>query len=433
VARIVLNPFGSFGDLHPFIAIGLELASRGHEPVIATSAVYRKKVEAEGLGFAPVRPDVGEFLHRSDLIERVWDAKRGTEYLLREIILPAIDQSFEDLEKAAAGAALLITHSAAFAGPIVAEYNKIPWLSAVLQPMAFLSRYDPPVLAPAPWLRHFYSLGQWPFALANAVAHKTTMRWLEPLLQLRRRLGLATDAHPFFEGQYSPNGTLALFSSHFAKPQPDWPAQTEVTGFAFYDQPGSGFEQLTGGEQELNRFLANGPPPLLFTLGSSAVMHPGKFFEASISAAHELRMRAVLLSGERKFDRLPETIFAAPYAPYSRVMPRSAAIVHQGGIGTTAQALRAGRPTLIVPWGHDQPDNAERTRKLGTGLMLPRHQYSARSAASHLRQLLETESYTTVASEMSKKISAENGVGNACDRIERELAVHHSSDSTRKL
>lgn len=421
MARIVLNTFGSFGDLHPFLALAIELQARGHQAVVATAEVYRQKVMAEGVGFAPVRPDLGPLMEDRKLIEEMWDARRGTENLLRKVILPVIEQSFDDLREVARGADLLITHTAGFAGPIVAEQQKLPWLSVALQPLVFFSRYDPPVLGPATWVRHFYGMGTWVFALVRWAARRATRRLIEPILELRRRLGLPANAHPIFEGQFSPWGTLALFSEVFARPQPDWPPHTTTTGFVFYDKLGAGFAKLDQRLTELERFLAQGPAPLLFTLGSSAVMQPGRFFEESIAAAAELGMRAVLLVGDREMKALRATVFAAPYAPFSILMPQVAAIVHQGGIGTTAQALRAGRPMLMAPWAHDQADNAERLRRMGVSRTLGKARYRKATVVRELRELLTDQSYSRRAEAASKQVSLEQGARVASDRIEVAL------------
>lgn len=414
----------------------MELQKRGHSATIATSEVYRRKIEDENVGFAPVRPDIGEMLDNTALIERVWDQRRGTEYLLREVILPHIEESFEDLTAASQKADLLITHSAGYAGPVVAEMMKLRWISVVLQPMAFFSAFDPPVLGPAQWLGHTYSLGQWPFRLARRFARFQTGRWIEPIRRLRRRSGLPSRSHPLFEGQFSPYGTLALFSRHYAQPQPDWPPGVTVTGFVFYDQLGAGLTEYTSGSQEtvvreLEEFLKSGPSPVLFTLGSSAVMRPGSFFEESLQAAQKLGIRAVLLTGNQQPPKLPDnlakSIFVAGYAPYSQLMPEAALTVHQGGIGTTAQVLRAGKPMLVVPWAHDQPDNAERARKLGVSRTLERARYTAAAAGLEIEQSIDNPGYAQAASAFRDRMAAEDGLRTACDRIDATLETQVST------
>ena len=150
MAYIVLNTFGSFGDLHPYLALALGLKARGHDPVIATSAVYGRKIQAEGIGFAPVRPDVGELLDRPDFVKKLWHPRLGSEYLIRDYLVPQVAESFADLKKACQEADLLLTHSAAYAGPIVGELLQIPWVSVALQPIIFFSAFDPPMFAQLP-------------------------------------------------------------------------------------------------------------------------------------------------------------------------------------------------------------------------------------------------------------------------------------------
>ena len=139
MARIVLNTFGSFGDLHPYLALAIELQRRGHECVVATAEIYRQKVTGEGVGFAQVRPNVGELLNEPELIEKLWHPTRGTFYLLRDYLLPQVENSFTDLDRACVNADFLLTHAAAYAGPIVAAVRKIPWMSVSLQPAIFFS------------------------------------------------------------------------------------------------------------------------------------------------------------------------------------------------------------------------------------------------------------------------------------------------------
>jgi UDP:flavonoid glycosyltransferase YjiC (YdhE family) len=193
-----------------------------------------------------------------------------------------------------------------------------------------------------------------------------------------------------------------------------------VTGFAFYDklEPGQG---LSPG---LARFLDAGPAPVVFTLGSSAVFDAGEFYAESLAAARQAGRRAVLLIGldarNMPATAVPDMVLVAEYAPYSELLPRAAATVHQGGIGTTAQALRAGRPMIVVPWSHDQPDNAMRVKKLGVARVIPRGSYRADRAARELNLLL-TDEYAAAAQATAREMAHENGVAAACDGLEALL------------
>src|SRR5262249_28459461 len=156
----------------------------------------------------------------------------------------------------------------------------------------------------------------------------------------------------------SPELTLAMFSPVLGGVQPDWPPNSQLTGFPFYDGLSAALNP------KLAAFLDGGQPPIVFTLGSAAVMAAGEFYTESLRAAQRLGNRAILVTrrdpGNVPAGPLPDGVAVFEYAPFSALFPRAAAIVHQGGIGTTGQALRAGRPMLVVPFGFDQPDNADR-------------------------------------------------------------------------
>jgi UDP:flavonoid glycosyltransferase YjiC (YdhE family) len=182
-----------------------------------------------------------------------------------------------------------------------------------------------------------------------------------------------------------------MFSRLLAEPQPDWPANVHITGPLFWDETEEMAQPL---RDDLHRFIAAGPPPIVFTLGSAAVNAAGQFYANSLAAAVALGRRALFLVGTvpsnlaQLPDPLPDGMLALPYVPHARAFAASAAIVHQGGSGTLAQALRAGRPMLIVPFGHDQPDNAARAERLGVARVVPAARYTAAAVGHTLRRLL---------------------------------------------
>jgi rhamnosyltransferase subunit B len=172
----------------------------------------------------------------------------------------------------------------------------------------------------------------------------------------------------------------------------------------------------------LQEFLDAGEAPVVFTLGSAAVKTAGNFYMESLAAVQKLGCRAVFLVGELKLENLPSKAIAIDYAPYSELFPYSKAVVHQGGIGTKAQALRAGVPMLVVPISYDQPDNAARVVRLGIGRTIARKKYQQHLAVKELQLLLNNSKYKTKAQEIMQIIQAENGVKTACDAIEAFLA-----------
>jgi len=413
--RILITTFGTRGDLDPYLALGHGLATRGHEPTIATHEHYRAAVEAEGLSFRPVRPDA----HPEDreLFRRAMDPRRGPSVVIREIVLPHLRESYEDTAKAARDSDLVVTHPLTFAGPIVAEERKLPWVSTVLAPLSFFSRTDLPVVAPLPRAWRLYGIPGVP-GLMIRLFRAITRSWTEPVRGLRAERGLPPGGDPLYEGQHSPLLTLGLFSGVLAEPQPDWPPSARRTGFLFHDAAAGGDPDAA----RLAAFLDAGPRPIVFTLGSSAVAVAGSFYEQSLDAARRLGMRAVLLIGDDPVNRpaaaLGDDAIVVQQAPHRALFPRAAAIVHHGGIGTLGQALRAGHPMLIVPWSHDQPDNAHRAARLGVARVLYPRRYRADRAAAALGALLDDPACVARAARIGETVRSEDGVMAACEAIE---------------
>ncbi len=413
--KIVLATFGSLGDIHPMIAIGIELHRRGHRVVFAAMEVYREKIDAlGGFEFYPMRPDINP--DDREFAREVMDAKTGTEKLVRGILMPNLGAMYEDLEKAVKGADLLISGDVVFTASSLAEKTGIKWITATLAPASFLSAHDPFVPPTAQWLGNLRFLGTTFHKTLFSVMRRTISHWYEPYRAFRRELNLNENHDPLFDDKYSRLLHLALFSKVLGKPQPDWHRPTLQCGFCFYD----GQNDLGQMPERLNEFLDDGEPPIIFTLGSAAVMDARDFFEESAKAARILGRRAVLLYGV--FNELPqnldENVVGFDYAPYSKVFPRAACVVHQGGVGTTGQVLRAGVPHLIMPYSHDQPDNAARCVRLGVARMIPRERFTAKNAARKLREILSNNSYKVRAAEAKRVVEAEHGTQTACDAIE---------------
>jgi UDP:flavonoid glycosyltransferase YjiC (YdhE family) len=416
--RVVINTFGSFGDIHPYMAIAMELQRRGHVPVIATMEIYREKIEGAGLEFVPVRPNIPQPKEQDpELIRKIMEPRTGPRFLMEEVVYPAVRDSYADLLGAVEGADLLLTHSAAPAGPLVGQKTGMPWISTVLAPFSFISAYDPPVPPFWQWTRRLSVLG--PEVMGFLLNLSKSLYKAKAVTDFRDELGLPDVGNPMFEGQHSPTRIMALFSEVFAQRQPDWPQQTEITGFCFYD----GHHEAVV-PTELIRFLDSGAPPIVFTLGSSAVWVARDFFSESIEAARSIGRRAVLLIGdERNLPRsLPQGVIAVDYVPYQSLLPRACAVVHHGGVGTTSQALLAGVPTLIVPFAFDQSDNAEHAFRIGTSRTLYRKNYQAAKVANELEELLRHPYYSRRALDVSQKLKREDGPARASDLIEEVLS-----------
>ncbi len=390
----------------------MDLKRRGHISAIATIEYYRSKIESLGLQFLPIGPNMDPT--DGEMIRQCEDLKRGPEILFRKIVLPHLPGTYRDLLRVASSADLMVAGELNYAAPLVSEKLGLRWVSAILSPASFFSAHDPSVMVNVPWLMHVRKAGWRAYRAVFNLGRLGTRHWWDPVRQLRREEGLRPECDPLFRDKFSPDLVLALFSPLLARQQPDWPQQTLQSGFVFFDQHRSD----PAVDRKLAEFLAIPDPPIVFTQGSTAVHAPGNFYEVSAEAARRLGRRALLLGTTVVSGAPSHQMCALPYAPYAHVFRSAAINVHQGGSGTTGQALFAARPQLIVPFGWDQPDNAMRVERLGAGLHLPRSVYSVKTATAALERLLADEQFSARAAQVAAQIQSEDGLNSACNAIE---------------
>ncbi|MGN6277636.1 MAG: glycosyltransferase [Sphingomonas sp.] len=425
-AKIVLATVGTLGDLHPFIAIGQALKRRGHRPLMAVSEDHLTKVRAAGLDAVAILPSFDTIRERMGLAEAaaVKRAMSNQVYMLEEVVLPWLDSSTEALARVSADADLLVASLFVFGSPTVAEMNDIPLVSVILQPMALLSVHRPPH-TPDFWMikgNPKTSIGVGWNRLAFSLIRKMVRRRYTPAIdRMRASHGLAPTTDPcLFEIGEQTSLVLGCYSPVFGPLPKDAPADTAIVGFPMFDSESGAAEQP---DAELAAFLAAGPPPLVFTLGSFAVHAPGNFYAEAAATARRLGQRAVLLTGPGSSLRSDDQILVRDYAPHSALFGHASAIIHHGGIGTVGQALRAGKPQLVVPHMGDQSDNAERIRKMRLGSVLRARRFTAERAAPRIAELLDPERpYLAEAKRIGAVVAAEHGARDAALAIETLIA-----------
>lgn len=417
--RIVLTAFGTLGDLYPAIALAQELQTRGHHVVIATSEGYRSKVEEIGINFHSLRPKLPAELG-AEWTKLIFNGRIKNKELM-DLVCSSQRETYEDLLEAAEVADLLISmNCTVVVAPLVAQKTKIPWISCFLDP--YYVDDDMLGLTPFAWVNHIFIKFVWfclSFVPSVLLLHKH-------ISQLRAELGLPpVKLHKFLPELSSPQLILAMYSPVMARLRNNYPANIQITGCVF-------FNRLTPNQklsQTLVEFLDSGPPPIVFTLGSSTVYFEEalNFYTQSVIAAKKLGYRAILLVGNAPenlpSELLTKDIIAVNYAPHSELFPRAAAIVHQGGMGTTSQALLSGVPMLVVAHSYEQPDNAERIVNLGIGRRLKLQTYRAEQAVVELKKLLTQPKYKAKILKVQNRIQSENGIQNACDAIEKQLKI----------
>ncbi len=380
--NVLLVAIGSHGDVHPFVGIGVGLRARGHRVRVIVNEHFAPLVQQAGLESIGVGTDAEyrEMVVHPDL----WHRRKGPRYVLQAIgrlIRPVYDAI---VEHNVPGQQTVVAHSTLGLGARIAQdRHSIPTATIHLQPSIVRSAIAPAVLPGLPMKRWM------PIPMRRLIYRLLDRAAVDPLIApginaCRAEVGLPPVRRILDGWLNSPQRVIGLFPDWFAPPQADWPPQLRLTGFPLFDEGG-----LTALPPELDAFLKAGPPPLAFTPGS-AMWSAEAFFTESARACALLGRRGVLLSRHRDHipRDLPPSVVHAEYAPFSQLLPRCAALVHHGGIGTSAQALAAGVPQLIVPRTHDQPDNAARLERLGVAQSIAARRYRAPRIAAAIGEVL---------------------------------------------
>jgi rhamnosyltransferase subunit B len=383
--QVIVIGLGSTGDVHPNVGLALALRQRGHEVLLVAPSVFRSLVERAGFRFAALLSD--DEYQAAIRDPNLWHPFRSFSVVARRLILPALRPVYQIIEKHwEPGRTVVAAPGFAFGARIAQEKLGVPLATVHLQPIMLRSAIQPGCFGFPDILGHL------PRPLRRVYLRVADQFLIDPLLadetnSLRLELGLPP-VHRFFNGWlHSPQLIIGLFPDWFAPPAPDWPSKLVLTGFPLWDEAG-----LRSPLPDLSEFLAAGPAPVVFTAGS-AMVQARRFFQVSAEACRISGRRAVFLTqypGQLPTP-LPSGTCHCDYVPFSAVLPHAALLVHHGGIGTTAQAIAAGIPQLVVPSAHDQPDNAVRVRRLGVGDFLLPKSYTPSKVEDKLRRLMSPD------------------------------------------
>ena len=410
--RALLIAIGSHGDVHPFVGIGLALRARGHDVTLVANGHFEPLARRVGLGFVPAgtAAEYEALALRPDL----WHPVAGFRLVMSSTV-QAVRPVYDAVVRHYVPGETVVAASTLGLGARVAqERHGVPTATVHLQPSTIRTVHETPRLPGSP-------MRPWQPAWVKSALWWLADRWvIDPavapgLNAFRAEVGLPPVTRVMEAWWNSPDRVIGMFPGWYAGLQPDWPPQTRLTNFPLYDE--KGLEPLP---ESLARFLDAGDKPVAFTPGS-AMWQGRAFFDAAVGTCRHLGRRGLLLSrrGEHVPPGLPPGVMHVPYAPFSELLPRCAALVHHGGIGTSSQAMAAGVPQLVTPMAHDQPDNAERLEKLGVGRSLPVKQFRPDPAARLLRELLESPTVAEACARVRQRTKAARGIDETCDLIEQ--------------
>ena len=414
--NIVLVTIGSHGDVLPFIALGAALRRRGHAPLLLAPPSFEALAGRAGLPCRPAGPP--ELFDAINAVPDLWSARDGAR-LMFDLAVGLARPVYETIaELAQSGPVCVVASTLSFGARFAQERLGIRAATVHLSPFLIRSRYAPPVLPGV-------DLPAWvPPALVDAFQSRADRRVTDPLVLpplngVRADLGLPPVTH-LRSWWNAPDLILLMVPDWFAPAQPDWPGQIVQTGFPNVDL----FGEAPRLDAELQDFLdAEGGKPLAFTYGS-AMRHGRAFFETATAICARTGRRGLLLAAQdgQVPEDLPAPVRHIAYAPFSLLLPACAALVHHGGIGTTAQALAAGIPQIAVPAAFDQFDQSARIERLGVGVTLTQARFTAEAGSTAIERLLADPAVTTACGRARERLQGVDGIGKAADAVEAMLA-----------
>jgi rhamnosyltransferase subunit B len=392
--------------VNPLVWLADGMAARGHKPTFVITPHYGPLIEGRGYPWLPV--GTKEDFIRVARDPRVWSRMHGTRMVIAGMVrtLPAYQQV---MERVSGDFDLVVLSSLALGAASMAEAAKIPRITLHMQPALFRSIYECPVfmeeltwLTRAPrWTKRLF------FAMVDVLFWNAARSQLN---NFRRGIALPPLRSFYDDALHGAEGVAALFPSWFAAPQPDWPRRVRQFGFPI----ASNSRPLS---DCLENFLASGEPPVVWTHGS-ANFDIEDFQTWALEVSRELNLRCLLISLDPPAT-VSDTALHVGHARFEDLFPRCKAVVHHGGIGTTAKCIAAGVPQLIIPRSHDQPDNASRVVKLGLGQALSYHQTNTSQLAATLRQLLTSEIISSHCSEFRQRVLGTDTLSDVLDWAEQ--------------
>lgn len=422
--RIVILAIGSLGDVLPCVALGLGLQRAGHDILVVTHTAFEPVARLHGLETATVPVDPGVVLE-SEAGKR-WLASGQNALALVLRVLPLVDHfvrnSIMECWRACEHAeAIIVSWIGFYLGCHIAEKKGLPLMRAYLQPLtptrAFPNSFVPTPIAPTRPLNMLTHYLYWRFS----------WHLFRPRLNVIRRELLDMPPLPLnglSSELYSPYGMVIYGYSPSVLPRPrDWPRQIYVTGYWFFD-----LASTWQPDPALIDFLDAGPPPVYVGFGSMRDLNPAQAFELVVRALDRAKQRAILLTdwvGVKNSD-LPVDIFKVERVPHDWLFPRVSAVVHHGGAGTTAAALRAEVPSITIPFFADQTFWGRLLRKLGVGEKpIPRNQLSSERLGDAISAAVSDKGMHGRAAQLGAKIRSEDGVAVAVGAVHDYLSGRH--------
>jgi sterol 3beta-glucosyltransferase len=409
----VILAAGSRGDVQPCVALGRGLADRGRDVRVVGVGEYERLVLDAGLEFGRLHGDLRDLMAGDEVQRWLAGGRNPVKFVrnLKRLLASLAAPLLRDIAAACQDADLILYSPIGFLGEHMGERLGVPRALIHFQPSQPTRAFPHPLV---PQARFLGPVGnEWSFRAFDQI----TWQVLRPILNpWRRSLGLPGMPleGPMRQIRHTRQPVLCCFSPAVVPRPADWPSHVHLTGYWFLDPP-PGWTPAP----RLADFLAAGPAPVYAGFGSMVPSDPAETYRIVRAALRRAGVRGVLLAVPPHRPPVDDDVFVVEDVPHAWLFPRMAAVVHHGGAGTTAAGLRAGVPTVVCPFFGDQAYWGERVAALGAGPKpLPIRRLTVDGLAAAIRQAVGDTRVRRRAAELGRRISAENGVANACAALE---------------
>ncbi len=409
--KAIIMAIGSAGDLFPYIKIGNALKKRGHDVLVLSSENFQELIEKNNLSFASVATteEYHKHITNIDISNKMGQANRLIVKYLMTVAMERIHQAvLENYEK---NNTILISYQLCMGARIAQDKLGIPNVTLHLSPSSFISvEKTAKMYATKPVIGKFKIFSKFAIWLYKLMMYQFVKSETN---ELRKKIGLPV-IKKLYPWIYSPDKVLGMYPEWLAETEPDFPEQSSITTFPLTKIKPAKLDP------ELKKFLNSGSKPIVFTPGSPYNTSAIRLFEMATTACKNLNERGIIVSKHKDLvpENLPEHMYYADFVDFETLLPLSKAVLHHGGIGTSAEALRAGIPQIIAPYGFDQPENAFFLKKLGLADDIKTKSVTAKELTAKIKALIYSTDALDKCSYYAKQLNRDDFLKETCDIIE---------------
>ena len=411
--KIIIYALGTGGDIDPMVGVGLELQRRGYEVAFLSNDYFKPRILAAGFEFVSV--GTLEQYHKGNTPE-AWERTNRTDNF-EHYHAPAFEPAFEYVKSLCDQKILVLALGEENGARVAARKFNLPFIDFILSPNIIFSAFNPP--APTSWVIPSSIPG---FIMRFLLRRNRNAKYKRfcnaPYTAEYRAVRKRLQCPLKFRSKSKALLQIGFFPEWFGMRAKDWPKNIKLVGFPLLNHANS------SSRSELDAFIEKRGAPIIFTSGTG-VKDVEDLFKEGRKICEQLQVPGLFVGGSIGVKFLQDSNLCThmDYIDFEYALPKALAIIHHGGIGTTAQAIKAGIPQLIRPLKYDQPDNADRIYKLGLGTYVIPEKFNAEQVAPMISNMLQKAKNSKALRHYAADVNKSSAIVNACDLIEQAFKL----------